>query len=610
MRLEISENNGKPYIRVVESITVLNPNTNRKVPRKRIIKSIGPVSKFDDGKPNFIERLKASYDAGMPIIEELKDYCRKNTKKEVYDIRLFEGMDECFAEPKLIANNLLEAILRELDVDQLIRTYKTKYEVNFDVYGFIKSLIFGRILNPASKISTIRQNGEYYEPLVKGSYSEFDVYKTLDFVNEHRRAFFNRINTSMTKSFGRTTNYVYYDVTNFFFETDEEDSNIEMSDGMIVPGLRKSGVSKENKRNPIVQMGLLMDEQGIPVSVEVFPGNMLDHQTLKKSFENTVDSIKSSRYIYVCDKGIGRGDNLGYAVVHGNGYLTSKSVRGATKVEKDWMLDQNGYIHISEDFKYKTKIIKKKYTDSNGVVTEYSEKVLTYWSKKFFEKERAEKADFYEMIQKIIESPDSFRTTKMQSKLLKKYTSKKYIHSKTGELVDPQDLIASLDMGKIKREYDLLGYYTIITSETNMDDRQMIDTYKNLVEIEDQFRVMKSTLDTRPIFVRTPEHIAAHLTLCAISLIIIRMIQRQIKLKNPKPASNVYDVGMSADRIQKALNKWKVESVGDVYYRFCGMNDPDLMTILNAFDISIPKKCYRFSDLKTLKAAIKCQYST
>ena len=320
MRLEIAINNGKEYIRVVESKSVVDPTTGKRVSRKKIIKSIGPVSKFDDGKPNYVERLKTSYEACMPIIDELKEYCPKDIQKEVYNIRLLEGTDQCVAEPLHIANNLLEAIINDLDLDQLIRSYKNKYEVPFDVYGFIKALLFGRILNPSSKISTIRRNKEYYEPIIKGEYNEFDVYDALDFVYEHRHAFFNRINTAMVKKFGRTTNYVYYDVTNFFFETDEPDADIVMDDGTTIPGIRKLGVSKENKKTPIVQMGLLMDEQGIPVSIEMFPGNTLDHLTLKKSFENAVDSIKEQRYIYVCDKGIGRGDNLGYAVIHGNIY--------------------------------------------------------------------------------------------------------------------------------------------------------------------------------------------------------------------------------------------------------------------------------------------------
>ena len=610
MRLEIFVNNGSPYIRIVESASVIDPLTNKRVSRKKIIKSIGPVSRFDDGKPDFVARLKASYEACDPIIDELKEYVRKDTKKETYNIRLFEGTPDCFANPLLISNTILEGILEELDLNQLIRTYKNKYQIDYDVYGFFKALIFGRILNPASKIFTVQKVDSYYEPIIKGEFDPYDVYKALDFIYAHQSAFFSRIHTAMVNKFGRTTNYIYYDVTNFFFDIDQPDEDLQSDDDKVVFGLRKNGVSKENRKSPIVQMGLLMDEQGIPISVEAFPGNTLDHLTLKQSFHHISGALKDSRYIYVCDKGIGRGENLGYAVSKGNGYLTSKSVRGSTKAEKNWMLNPEGYISIGEDFRYKTKIIKKTCT-ADGVEIEYTEKVLTYWSKKFCEREKAEAKSFYETVEKILESPERFRVSQLQRNSLRKYLKKEYVNRKTGELVDSDQLKVMLNMDKLKEDYDLLGQYTLITSEVNMPDEEIIRTYKNLVEIEDQFRVMKSTLETRPVFVQTKEHITAHLTICAIALIVLRMIQRQIKLSdNHQKTDSLYEAGLSADRIQAALNRFQVEKIGDVYYRFCGMNDPDLKMILDAFGINIAPKCCKINELKSIKPNIRCHRST
>ena len=174
---------------------------------------------------------------------------------------------------------LFERIIEELDLSQLIRTYKNHYDVGFDVYGFFKLLLFGRILNPASKWKTVKQRSDYAIPVVKGDICEFNIYKTLDFVFEHRSALFNRINTTLVRNYNRTTDRIFYDVTNFYFEIDDADEDITLFDGKIDEGLRKKGVSKENQKTPIVQMGLLMDEQGIPISIESFPGNTLDHQT-------------------------------------------------------------------------------------------------------------------------------------------------------------------------------------------------------------------------------------------------------------------------------------------------------------------------------------------
>lgn len=606
MFLEIAANNGTKYIRICESVRVTDPETGKSSPKKKTIKNIGPVSRFDDGKPDFISRLKASYAAGNPIIDKLRPYLNVKVPQEVYNIKLCEGTDECVAHPRLVTNLLLEKILENLDVSQLIRSYKNHYDVGFDVYGFFKLLVFGRILNPASKWQTIRQNDDYAVPILKETVQDFNIYKALDFIYDHRGAIFNRIDTAMVKKYHRTTNKIYYDVTNFFFEIEEPDEDILLPDGSSEPGSRQKGVSKENRKSPIVQMGLLMDEQGIPVSIESFPGNTLDHQTLAASFSRSVDSISSNnnRFIYVCDKGIGKGEAIVYAISHGMGYLTSRTVRGASKNEKKWIADQSGYTVVNENFKYKTKIVSKETTTPEGVTLKYSEKILTYWSKKYFDKEVAEKKSFYEFVQAYLKDPHSFRLSATQVPTIKKYLKKDVVNTKTGELLNAGDLTAMLDMDKLKMEYDLMGCYTLATSEINMDDQEIIKTYGNLVEIEEQFHVMKSTLDTRPIYVRTKEHITAHLVACTIALILTRLIQKQINSKHPERIDKklLFTNVLSADRIQVALNKLKVEKLGDTYYRFCDIDDPDLALILESFGITIPKKCFKISEIKHLKA--------
>ena len=304
------------------------------------------------------------------------------------------------------------------------------------------------------------------------------------------------------------------------------------------------------------------------------------------------------------DKGIGKGSAISYAIESGNGYLTSRTVRGSSKNEKAWILE-DGYIQESENFKYKTRIVKKKTTSSTGQTIEYAEKVLTYWSREYYEREKNEKKSFFEFAQKLIENPTGFKFDKTTSPLVRKYLKKNVVNKKTGELLKTSDLSAVIDMDSLKRDYELLGYYTLATSEINMPDKEMLQMYGNLVEIEDQFRVMKSTLETRPMFVRTKEHIIAHLTVCTIALIVLRMIQRQIKKQAPATNGALFTSGLSADRIQTALNKWTVEKIGDVYYRFGGTNDPDLLLILNSFGITIPKKCYKLGELKAFKGIIK-----
>ena len=599
MFLDIFNNNEKMYIRISESYRVYSEEKKKFVNRKRTIKNIGPVSKFDDGKENFIERLRASFNAGTPLIKELEPYVSKDIKKEIYNIQIHEGTEECIGHPKLFSNLLLDKLMEEIGLTQYINVYKTYDKITYDVLGFIKLLIYGRLLNPASKIATVNQNDDYYNKIIDDGSYKYNVFDSLDFIYKHKNAFFNRIDQTLRKKVGRTTNIIYYDVTNFFIFTEDKGYECDDEGTKIYHSIATNGVCKEERKLPIVQMGLLMDEQGIPISIEVFPGNTLDHLTMQKSFNNSVDFIKdkNNRYIFVSDKGIGRGGNPKFSIENGNGYLVSKSVRGSTKAEKKWIISDEDFVYNTDDFKIKTKTYTKTYTLENGSELKSSEKIVSYWSKKFYTKEYEEQKSFYDTLKQIIENPESFPSNRLNNSKIKKYLKKQVLNDETGEIIDSENLKAIIDIDKVNEELSLLGWYSIITSETNMDENEIIETYHNLVDIEDQFRVMKSTLETRPLYVRTDEHRIAHLTLCTIALILLRLIQRAI--------TNKFNDTLSADRIQVALNKWKVEKLADEHYRFNDIDDKDLKLILDSFDIKLPVKLYKPIDFRMLKNNIK-----
>ena len=592
MFLDIYTRYGKRYIRVSEGYRVMKDG--KSVTRKRIVKSLGPVSRYDDGKPDFEQRLRDSFNACTPLISVLEPYVKKEAPKEVYHLTIHADTDECIGEPKLFAACIFDKILDNIGLRSFVGTFKNYDKINFDVLGFLKLAIYGRILNPASEFATVKQNDDYYIPILSGNFYEYNIYDMLDFINKHKTAIFNRIDLNMRRSYGRTTNKIFYDVTNFFFDIDYADKYENDDSETVYTGLRQYGVCKEERKLPIVQMGLLMDEQGYPISIETFKGNTLDHQTLIPAFENSTDNVKNSRYIFVSDKGIGKGGTLKYAIENGNGYIVSKSVRGSTNEEKAWMLEDN-YETVNDNFKIKSRTYVKKFTLDNGTVLKSSEKQVTYWSKKFYDKEYAEKKNFYDFIKKLIEEPESFKITKIEAGMLGRYIKKDLLNEKTGEIINSKQLKAIVDMEKIKNEFNLLGYYSIITSETEMSNEEIIDTYHNLIDIEDEFRVMKMSLNTRPMYVRSPEHITAHLTICTIALLFIRIIQNQLK----KTGNN-----LSADRIRKALNLWQVEKIADEYYRFNNLNNSDLKMILDAFGINIPHNLYKIGELKHIKQTI------
>ena len=228
-------------------------------------------------------------------------------------------------------------------------------------------------------------------------------------------------------------------------------------------------------------------------------------------------------------------------------------------------------------------------------------------SKSYYEKQKYENKSFLDFIDKLKNNPESFRITKTQVSSLKKFIKKEFVNELTGEVIDSNKLKAIIDEDKVNAFVDYFGYYKLITSEITMNDCDVIDTYHNLSQIEDQFRVMKSTLNTRPINVRTKEHIQAHLLICMIALIVIRVIQYKIKQSEEfKPNLELdWETRLSADRIVNALNKWTVDRLPEDYYRFNFLNDDDLSLIIKSFNINIPKKLYRRSELKDIKMNIE-----
>lgn len=609
MYVEKTKNNGIDYLRLVKSQRVIN-SKGIKTATKTVVYNIGPLSRFDDGQPDYVQRLKESFKNGKPLIPELQQFCSDPLPKEHYDIHFEEGDPDCFGHPRLFSQILIERILEELGMIGYFRQYKTYTKAQFDLLGFFRLLVYGRILHPASKIATVRQNEDYYSPILNDPY-EFNVYDTLDFIYDFRESITRKLNKGITAKFGRTTKKLYYDVTNFFYETEEPDEDVEM-DGAVIKGIRKMGVSKEERKLPIVQMGLFMDEQGLPVSMEIFPGNTLDHLTMIDACKKTVDTLDLSRFIFVADRGMCATPNLLHLLDHNNGYIVSKSIKKCKKTDKDWILNEDGYIYSGEDFKIKSRTVRYTASDPLDKSNKRTivEKQVVYWSRKFYEREKAENRSFLDFLEKLRNSPENFRITSVQSKSIRKYLRKDVLNADTGELLDSSKVKALLDEDKIKAETELMGYYMIITSETDMSDQEVVDAYHRLSRIEDQFRVMKGTLETRPIYVRKEEHISSHLMICMISLIVIRIIQKKITEYQQtngrsKKDVNLWEMGLSAERIQMALNKWTIDKLPGDYYRFNHLDDPDLKLILDAFGIQIPLKLYRRADLKKIKMDIK-----
>ena len=606
MFIEKIKNNGKDYLRLVHAVRKPNKD-GLMVSTKKVLLNIGPLSRFDDGQPDYLERLKRSFKAGDPLIPSLKPYCTQQPPAETFRLTFQEGSPDCFGHPKLFSHLLLERILEELGLNTFFSSYKGFTKLEYDVYGFAKLLIFGRLLGPASKSATVRQNDNYYEPIL-GPHNPDNVFDTLDFISDNKDKIIRRMNTNLVKKAHRSPQIVYYDVTNFFFEIGAPDDDILDEEGNVLEkGLRKMGVCKEQRKLPIVQMGLFMDDDGIPIAIETFPGNTLDHLTLRPALKKDIDGLDLSRFILIADRGICCYKNLLHVLDAGNGYIVSKSLLKSTKKEQEWAYSDEGYIQTSEDFKYKSRIVKRTVKDEAGWSRTIEERVVVYWSRKFQARSEKENKKFLDFLKRLEETPENFRITAMQSKRLRKFFKKECVNQKTGEIVDSTDIKAFIDFDKVREYRGSMGYYQIVTSELTMEPQQVIDRYHGLTQIEDQFRVMKGDLDTRPLYVRTPEHVEAHLLICMIALIMLRIIQKRLVRSGVvavDPAA-YWSSGLSGERIQQALNRWNVDALSGDLCRFMDIDDPDLKLILDAFQIHIPAKLYRRAELKGIKKDIK-----
>jgi transposase len=381
---------------------------------------------------------------------------------------------------------------------------------------------------------------------------------------------------------GRGKSVCFYDVTNYWFEIDDPDEDKESKDGKTVEeGMRKSGPSKAKNRKPIVQMGLFIDDNGIPVSYKLFPGNHIDQTTLRPAMKETISKMGYERAVIVADGGLNSGKNLAHITRQGNGYIVSKSAKGSTKEVKGWMTDEDGYVwNEAKTFKLKSKIRTRTVKDEDGHSVEIKEKLISYWSKKQYEHALHENKKFTDYLKAVCENPDK---PKDKQPTIKKYLVETRADKDTGEVIDAVSVL-SLDEEKIKTDLELMGCYTLMTSEVGMDDHAVIDKYRGLSRIEDSFRVIKSDLGGRPVYVSSPKHINAHFLICFIALTMIRLLQYKVLRAEGKATNSTRDweMGIPAARIKKALADFEADALPGGYYRVTKTNDGDDLSLIAA----------------------------
>ena len=505
-------------------------------------------------------------------------------------------MDEALGQDAPGTRNLGYAlplrVYHELGLDAFLKA-KARYEdFKFNTNSIMILLAISRILSPGSKRKAFEEKGRYFE---RFDFSVDDVYRSLTHFDKISDEFQRYLHESIHAKYGSDTSIVYYDVTNYYFEISKADDT-----------RKYSGNAKQKRKKPVVQMGLAMDKDGIPLSYELFAGNKLDKETFRSVIGNVRKNYDTGRIIVVADMGIVTGDNIYYLVGNKpekpqNGYVFSFSVRGGAKKFKEYVLDDEGYTDINgtpvteeTDFKIKSRRIAREINvtmDSGRTrkTKKVFEKQVVFWSKKYYLKARAERAEILTKAESLIADPSKFNQATS-------YGAASYVHNleydkQTGEVISSGKRL-SLDTAKIEEEEKFDGYYCVITSELNMPDFEIIDTYRGLWEIEETFKITKSDLETRPVYVREPAHINAHFLTCFIALTILRVIQ--------KKTGKQY----SAATIIDCLNKIECMNEHENIYLF-GYRSEMSDELGNAFGIDFTKKRLRLTDIKKILADLK-----
>ncbi len=566
--------NGRVYLSIEKSYRDKAGN-----PRAKTVKSLG-----------YLDVLEKEYD---DPIAHFKEVAREMTEDEnsKRKLTLSISMDEKLSPGTDNRKNFgYAAILKlyhELGLHRFFNNRARNESFKFNTNSIMILLVVSRLLSPGSKKKAFEEKGRYFE---RFNFSLTDVYRALSHYAKLAKELQRFLNKQITEKYGRDTKTIYYDVTNFYFEIDEADE------------MRKYGPSKEKRPNPIVQMGLAMDADGIPLHYELFPGNKLDKETFRSIIGEVRKNYDTGRIVVVADMGIITGDNIYYLTggKNRNGYVFSFSVRGATSAFKNYVLDNEGYVGIDgkpagEDAEFKVKsrriardIYVTMVSGRKAKKTVY-EKQVVFWSKKYANRARAQREEVVKKALVLVAEPKKYN--KSISYGAAKYVKNLEFDKETGEVLEGK-IRPCFDYDKLTEEEKYDGYYAIVTSELQMSDKEIVDTYRGLWEIEETFRVTKGTLEARPVYVSREDRISAHFLTCFIALVIIRLIQKKM------------DQRYSPDRIIECLNKIACSNEQDNLYLFDYRSEIS-DAIGNALGIDFILRRLRLSELKNILAESK-----
>jgi len=557
---------GRIYLSIVHGYRDKNTKKSKSVTIKSLGYSDELEKEYTDPIAHFEQVVK-----DMNIQEQLQNV------PVTININFSERSTQDSSNRKNFGYAAISKIYHELKLNTFFTNRQRYLKADYNTNSIMKLLIFSRLLLPSSKKKAFENKDYFFE---KNDFSLDDVYRSLTHFNKHGQDAQLWIHNQITEQYKRDTKLVYYDVTNYYFEIDKPDE------------LRRKGVCKEHRPNPIIQMGLAMDTMGIPIAYKLFKGNESDKTTLIPMLKELRREYNLGRIIVVADKGLNTGDNIHFNTYRKDGYVYSQTVRGANAELKRYVLNEDGYEWYGNDYKRKSRIYPREITfKDNGVskTETVDEKQVVFYSRDYDVRAKAERAPAIAKALELIKNPGKFE--KATSYGAANYVKDLVFDKKTGEIITAGHK-PYLDLEKLKKEEEMDGYYAIVTSEFRETDELIIEMYRGLWRIEESFRVTKSDLETRPVYLSLEDHIRAHFLTCFIALVIARLLQYKV--------GNKFSVG----KIMESLNKVSCSHVEQNLYLF-DYCDEVTEAVGSAIGIDFGLKYMKLGEIKKILGEVK-----
>ena len=556
--LQVYTSQGKQYARIVESYR----DQVTKKPKTKILKNLGRVDKLEEKEPGIINRLKKECVASAEMNRQLKEEAKRRDIEKLLNEQAMEESKEGYPVQNY-GVKIYEKIWKDLRLDQFFN-YRQKKDsrINFNLEAVVKMLVMSRLLNPASKRRSYLE-WEQFSGEKEGIKLE-QVYRSLPFLTQEKENLEKHINEALGKQMERKLSVAFYDVTTYYFESTEADT------------LKNFGYSKDNKVNQVqVVMGLLIDEAGIPVSYELFPGNTSDFKTLIPVMKELKERYGIHKMILTADRGLNSKENLVWLKQAGFDYVFAFKIRSTTKTLKETILDEQGYQSTADGFRWKLCEINQ-----NVKGTELQDQLLITWSAKRAAKDRSDRERLIQKSMKLIESK-----SQLQSEMKK--GGKKYVQLNLFE-----NQVITFDQQQLEIDEQFDGYYGIQTSDKNLSPDAIIRAYGGLWKIEESFRVLKTNFESRPIFVWTEASIRGHFVICYLALVLERYLEYLLSRNN---------LVLSTEKIQDALRSANVtilapkentqKKIGKNTYFLKNQPNNDFTAILSALSLQDIPSC-------------------